>query len=358
VASIDALAKVLPVLLLIGLGAFFRRSDFVRPGTVDDLRRLVLGVTLPAALFLTFLRVTIEARYALVVGGVFAACLVAFGVGLLAVRFAGVRPGVVPGLVAGFEGGMIGYAVYGAVFGQAELYHFAIVDLGQMPFVFFVLATWLTRRASGHAASLREAGVAFVRTPVVLAIVAGIAGSALGLASSLEASPLGDAGLRTLGLLGALTTPLIAIVIGYSTRLRRGSLGAPLATVAVRMTAWVAFALVFNAVVVDGLLGLDRLFQAAIMTMAVLPPPFVVPLYLRAARRRAEEGVALGDSGVAGGESTPEDQRAPGGQPGRTAPSERERVAAAEHEFAVNTLSLATVATLVAFVAVSLAYAG
>lgn len=345
-ASLDALAKVLPVLLLIGLGAFFRRTDFVRASTIDDLRRLVLGVTLPAALFVTFLRVTIEAQYALIVVGVFAACLVAFGAGLLAVRFAGVRPGVVPGLVAGFEGGMIGYAVYGAVFGQEELYHFAIVDLGQMPFVFFVLATWLTRRASGHAASLRDAGMAFVRTPVVIAIVAGIAGSALGLGSSLEASPLGDVALRTLGLLGALTTPLIAIVIGYSTRLRRGSLVVPLGTVAVRMTAWVAFAVVFNAIVVDGLLGLDRLFQAAIMTMAVLPPPFVVPLYLRAARRRAEAGMTPGEEG------------APGGPPGEAGPSDHERVAAAEHEFAVNTLSLATVATLVAFVAVSVAYAG
>jgi predicted permease len=353
VASLDALAKVLPVLLLIGLGAFFRRTDFVRPGTVDDLRRLVLGLTLPAALFLTFLRVTIEAQYALVVVGVFAACLLMFGAGLLAVRFAGVRPGVVPGLLAGFEGGMIGYAVYGAVFGQEELYHFAIVDLGQMPFVFFILATWLTRRASGHAASLRDAGAAFVRTPVVIAIVAGIAGSALGLGATLEASPLGDAALRTLGLLGALTTPLIAIVIGYSTRLRQGSLGAPLGTVAVRMTAWVAFALVFNAVVIDGLLGLDRLFQAAIMTMAVLPPPFVVPLYLRAARRRAEAGMAPGDppGGDAPGIGS-------GGAPAGTATAERERIAAAEHEFAVNTLSLATVATLVAFVAVSVAYAG
>jgi predicted permease len=356
VASLDALAKVLPVLLLIGLGAFFRRTEFVRPGTVDDLRRLVLGVTLPAALFLTFLRVTIEGRYALVVVGVFAACLLMFGAGLLAVRFAGVRPGVVPGLLAGFEGGMIGYAVYGAVFGQEELYHFAIVDLGQMPFVFFILATWLTRRASGEAASLRDAAVAFVRTPVVIAIVAGIAGSAVGLGAALEASPLGDGALRTLGLLGALTTPLIAIVIGYSTRLRRGALGAPLGTVAVRLTAWVAFALVFNAVVVDGLLGLDRLFQAAIVTMAVLPPPFVVPLYLRAAaRRRAEAGGGPGGEGASGeaqGDVVPSDA------PQDVAPSDHERVTAAEHEFAVNTLSLATVATLVAFVAVSVAFAG
>jgi len=261
---------------------------------------------------------------------VLAACVVVFGGGLVAVRFAGARPAVSPGLLAGFEGGMIGYAIYGAVFGQEELYHFAILDLGQMPFVFFVLATWLTRRASGRSATLREAGGAFVRTPVVLAIVAGIAGSALGVAPALEASPIGEAALRTLGLVAAITTPVIAIVIGYSTRLRRGALGAPLATVAARLAIWVTAALAFNAIVVDGLLGLDRLFQAAVLTLAILPPPFVVPLYLRAAAPRA-------------------------GSPG-TDPDEA-AVAAAEHEYAVNTLSLATVATLVAFVAVSVAFA-
>jgi malate permease and related proteins len=334
VASVDALAKVLPVLMLIGLGAALRRTDLLRPGTVDDLRRLVLDVTLPAALFLTFLRVTLEGQYALVVGGVFAACLAVFAAALLVVRGAGVRPAVAPGLLAGFEGGMIGYAIFGAVFGQDQLYHFAIVDLGQIPFVFFVQATWLARRASGRSPTLGATLVTFARTPIVLAIAAGVAGSLVGLGPVLDASPVGEAVLRTLALLAAVTTPVIAIVIGYSTRLRRGVLGAPLVTVAIRMAVWVTLALAFNAIVIDGLLGLDRLFQAAVLTLAILPPPFVVPLYLRARRGAGP---------------------APGGDPAAVA---HERLNAAEHEYAVNTLALATVATLVAFVAVAVAFAG
>ena len=48
-----------------------------------------------------------------------------------------------------FEVGMLGYAIYGGVFGQENLYRLAIVDLGQVLFVLFVLATVLTRRATG-----------------------------------------------------------------------------------------------------------------------------------------------------------------------------------------------------------------
>lgn len=353
-ASLDALAKVLPVLLLFGLGAVLRRVAFLQPMTIGDLRRLVLDVTLPAALFLTFLRVTLELQYVLIVVSVFVACVAVLAAGPLVGRLAGLRSPLLPGLLAGFEGGMIGYAIYGGVFGQEELYHFAIVDLGQVPFVFFVLATWLTRRASGRAPTMRGTATAFARTPVVLAIAAGVAGSALGLGPILEAPPLGEAVLRALGLVGAMTTPLMAIVIGYSTRLRRGSLGTPLRTVAVRMTIWVALAAAFNAIVIDGLLHLDRLFQAAVMTMAVLPPPFVIPLYLHARPRR--DGTA-GDNpagGSAEGAGDPTDRGADGGSSDRAGVG---RVAEVDHDYVVNTLSLATVATLVAFLLVGVVYA-
>jgi hypothetical protein len=120
VASVDALAKVLPVLLLFGLGAVLRRRAFLRPATIEDLRRLVLYLTLPAALFLTFLRVTLEVQYALIVLSVFAACVAMLAAGPLIGRLVGVRSAVLPALLTGFEAGMIGYAIFGSVFGQAE----------------------------------------------------------------------------------------------------------------------------------------------------------------------------------------------------------------------------------------------
>lgn len=156
------------ILLLFGLGAVLRRRAFLRPATIEDLRRLVLHLTLPAALFLTFLWVTLEVQYALIVLSVFAACVAMLAAGPLIGRLVRVRSAVLPALLTGFEAGMIGYAIFGAVFGQAELYRFAIVDLGQVTFVFFALATVLARRASGRVPTLRETAAAFVRTPVIL----------------------------------------------------------------------------------------------------------------------------------------------------------------------------------------------
>jgi len=318
--AIDAFSRVLPVLLLVGLGALFRARGFLSAEAIDGLRKLVLNVTLPAALFLAFLNTEMEAQYAIIVISVFGACLAVLALGPLLRRGAGVRSEAMPNLMAGFEAGMIGYALYAAIFGQAELHRFAIVDLGQVLFVFFVLAPVVMRWASGKTPPLTDTLAAFVRTPVIIAIVAGVAGSLLGLAEPLETNPIGDAALTTLGMLAAVTTPAIAIVIGYSTSFSAGSLRDPARTLAVRLPIWIVLAIIFNIVVIDGLLGLDRLFQAAVMTMAILPPPFVVPLYMARAR----------------GSDVSDDP---------------------DHDYLVNTLSLATIVTLVAITVVGVVYA-
>jgi predicted permease len=317
---LEAFSRVLPVLLLVALGVLIRRQGFLRPTTIDDLRKMVLTITLPAALFLAMLQVEVEARYAVIVASVFGACVVVLLIAPYLRRPAGVQATSMPNLMAGFEAGMLGYALYGALFGTAALYRFAIVDIGQVLFVFFILAPVVMRRTSGVSVPLRDSIIGFARTPVIIAIVAGIAGGAVGLEEQLRASDLGTAGLVTLELLAALTTPLIAIVLGYSTSLRPGMLSDPMRTLAVRMPLWIGLALVFNIVVVDGLLGLDRLFQAAVMTMAILPPPFVVPLYMARA-----SGRDISDD--------------------------------PEYDYTVNTLSLATIWTLVAITVVGVVYA-
>jgi predicted permease len=316
-AIIDAISRVLPVLLLFALGAVLRRRGFFAESTVADLRRFVLAVTLPSALFLTFLRVSLELRYLPVVVLVFAACVVMLVAGPYLCRLVGVRSPFAGPLMTGFEAGMLGYAIYGGVFGADALYRFGIVDLGQVLFVFFVLATVLTRRATGVMPGMRDTVVAFIRTPVILAILAGVVGNVVGLGALLDSSPLTSALLGTLALLGACTTPLIAVVIGYSTRLGRGALSRPARTVAIRLTAWVTLAVPFSLFIVQGVLGLDPLFAAAVMTMAILPPPFVIPLYMG---------------------SRSEDE--------------------AERDYVADTLSLATVVTLVAFPMVAAVFSG
>jgi predicted permease len=276
---LSALAKVLPILLIILLGVGLRRLRFFEPATVDDLKQLIVNVTLPAALFLAFARVTIEARYVLIAGSVFAACwlvlLLARGVG----PALGIRSPFFPPLMTGFEAGMLGYAIYGAVYGAENLYKFGIVDLGQVLFVFFVLVPGLARQSSGPV-SFRTTLIGFLKTPVILAIVGGLLFNQLGLPARFAASPILNSILEMLGLVGSMTTPLVALVIGYGLTLEPGALRGPFVTAGARLLLWLALGIPFAVWVVGGMLRLDVAFQAAVVTMVLLPGPFVIPMFM------------------------------------------------------------------------------
>lgn len=276
---LTALSKVLPIFLLILLGVGLRRWRFVGPETVQDLRKLVVNITLPAVLFLAFSQVTLEPQYLVIVAIMAAACLAA----LLLGRWLGgplrVDSAYLPSLLTGFEAGMMGYAIYAAVYGAENVYKFGIVDLGQVLFVFFILVPGLERLTHG-AKPLAATALSFLKTPVILAILGGLLFKATGLTEVVAASPLLNSGLETLGLLGALTTPLVALVIGYELTLRAGALAKPVRTVAVRLLIWLPFGLALSIFVVGRLLGLDQEFQAAVLTMVLLPPPFVIPMFM------------------------------------------------------------------------------
>jgi malate permease and related proteins len=279
---LTAISKVLPVLLLIILGAFFRKTGFLPEAAIAGMKKLVVNVTLPASLFLAFAGVALEGRHLVFVACMFAACVVAL---LLARAFwpnLGFRSPYTPALLTGFEAGMMGYAIYGAVYGTANIFKFAVVDLGQVLFVFFVLVPWITQLATGRM-SVRDTAVGFLKTPVIAGIFLGIVVNQLGVVAPLRAFPPTDAVFRTIELVGAITTPLICLVIGYEVRLSRGGLALPARASIVRLLFWVPVGVLMVVLVVNTLLGGDRLFAAAVMTMVILPATFVAPLFMGAA---------------------------------------------------------------------------
>ncbi len=310
---LDSLSKVLPVILLFVLGLVFNRRRVLRPETMTDLKNLVIRFTLPLALFLAFSRVSLEPRHAVIFAALFGGCVIALLVGRLIGPLFHIPSPYFPTLMTGFEAGMMGYAIYGAVYGTENLFKFGVVDLGQVVFVFFVLVGVLERQTT-QARPLSDTVRNFLRTPVIIGILLGIVANQLGVVNAIETAPLFSGVLRTIELLAGLTTPLIGLIIGYEMRLEPGQIREPLKAIGLRLIFWLPIGLLINAVVIDQLLHLDRGFQAAVLTMIVLPPPFVIPLFIKA-----------------------DDQ--------------------ANRTFVVNTLSLSTLVTLFAFAVVTLIYA-
>jgi len=280
-AHLAAFAKVVPVALIILLGHGLRRSRLLGEGTVAELKRLIVRVTLPCLLFVAFSKVEARASHLGLVGAMFAACAVAFLAGRALARPLGFHEPTFPTLLAGFEAGMMGYALFAAVYGPEQLYKVALVDLGQALFVYALMMPALERLGRGQTSGAARFPAA-LKNPIIDAMVVGLLVQPLGLAPALAGWPLAKGLLEAMALVGGLTGPLVMIVVGYELRLDLERVRRPALAIATRLALWIPLGFVLVYVVARSWLRLDPGFEAALATVIILPPPFVIPIFLRA----------------------------------------------------------------------------
>jgi malate permease and related proteins len=283
-SHLQSFAKVLPVLLVIGLGASLRRFKVLGEGTARELKKLVVNITLPPLLFLAFARLDAQVRYLGVVVVLFGACLAGFLVGKLLQPLTRIQARTFPVLMTGFEAGMMGYALYAAIYGASNVHKIALMDLGHLIFVYTILIPMLERGA-GARRPLAEQLRGIARTPVLVAIVAGLIVGQSGLMAALGGYALAGGLLDALALVGSLTAPLVALLVGFDLRLELRGLSRPALTVALRLAFWIPVSLLIVQLVLRRWLGLDDGYVAALMVMIVLPPPFVYPIFMPASAR-------------------------------------------------------------------------
>lgn len=273
--------RVLPILLLLTLGYGLRRSRFLNETTVDDLRKIVVNLAMPSVLLLSFLEIELQPAYLIVFSVLFLLCVALFVLGRwLRPRLAPRHP-YFPFLMTGFEYGMLGVSLFGSAYGLGSIGYIAVMDLGHELFIWFVFLAFLLMQRDGLSSPRQLAG-AFFRSPVILAVLAGIALNLLGLRERIFELPLAGGLMSTLQFLANMTIPLILLIVGYGIQIDRHGLRESLLVTGLRLALLVPTALLLNALLVRGLLGLPPAFEVALFTLLILPPPFIVPLYLRA----------------------------------------------------------------------------
>lgn len=276
--TIQILNQVLPILFLISLGYWTRRKNFLVETTIEELRKIVVNFALPAVLFISFLNVELKSSYFVIFGFTFLLCVLLFLLGKLIRRQLDIRYSYFPYLTTGFEYGMLGISLFGAAYGIEKIGYIAVVDLGHEIFIWFVfLPLLLVKRDGGQ--NPKEVARSFLSAPVVIAILAGILFNLLGAQELLYQLPVTGALMAVFEFLGNLTVPLILIIVGYGIKINRAGLGDALLVAIIRLGILIPLALILNFYLIRGLLQLDKLFEAALFTLLVLPPPFIIPLY-------------------------------------------------------------------------------
>ncbi|MFW5728548.1 MAG: hypothetical protein ACOCYG_02705 [Spirochaetota bacterium] len=231
-------------------------------------------------LFLAFLDMELEAAFLGLFATIAVVCFLLLGYGYLLRRILSVRHEYYPFLMTGFEFGMVGITLFGTAYGLSSVGYIAIVDLSHELFIWFVFATILTAKRDG-VSSFTGTLKGFVTSPLIVAIVAALVLNLTGLGEWFRTMPVGVAVTETFDFLGGLLIPAILIIIGYGMRLSREGFREAIGVVVGRFVVLVPLAFFVSLVVVRRWLALEPAFEAAVFTFFVLPPPYIVPLFMR-----------------------------------------------------------------------------
>lgn len=277
--------KILPVVLLIALGVVFEKKNFISKEAIGGIKKIVMNVSLPSLLFLTLLGSEVKPEHFVISAVVFAACAAGLSLGFLFKRLQRSQNQFYPSVFSSFVTGLVGYSLFISAFGQEHLYKLAILDIGNLLFIFMVLMNFLQRVSCEYSGvkrlSLKDQLKGMSKSPILIGAFLGILASLSGAAPLVSAVPAASALVSFLTLLANSAVPMTLIVIGYDLHFDIRNFVKPATAVILRLTMMLAFAYMLNTIVIEGLLGLDHMFQMALYTMFILPPTFIIPVYIQ-----------------------------------------------------------------------------
>lgn len=280
------LQKVLPVFLVLALGVLCRKRALLTREGINALKRVAVDIALPAVMFNAFATAEYSLKSVCVPLTMFAVCCGALFLGFVLCKRLKINGRLSPYIAAGFEAGMLGYALFAILFPGEKVSAFAMVDLGQVLFVFTVYKIMLAGKSSAGDA-LKEA----LSAPTVWAIALGLLFGATGLYSALKPSGVSQVLDALTGFVSAPTSVLILLAIGYDldpAGIEWRKIGKLMG-----LRLGVSAALLCVVLLVDRLLLGQMIHTGALLMMFVLPPPYVLPVFADVEEERADVSSAL-----------------------------------------------------------------
>lgn len=285
-AMMVLLQKVLPVFLVLGLGVVCRKRALLNREGINALKKVAVDIALPAVMFSAFATAEYSLKSVCVPLTMFAVCCGALFLGFWLCRRLKIGGRLSPYMAAGFEAGMLGYALFAILFPGEKVSAFAMVDLGQVLFVFTVYKIMLAGKSNAGDA-LREA----LSAPTVWAIVLGLLVGATGLYNALKPSGISSVLDALTDFVSAPTSVLILLAIGFDLD--------PSGMEWRKIGKMMGLRLGISAVLLGVVLLMDHLVlghmihTGALLLMFILPPPYVLPVFADVEEERTDVSSAL-----------------------------------------------------------------
>lgn len=284
--GISIIQTALPVFVALFLGMLCRRTGFLNRNGIDALKKVVVNLTLPAVLLQAFATAAYSASTVAVPVVVYGMCTLALMLGFLVIRFSKMNSRLAPFLASGFEAGMLGYALFSLLFGTQHLSDFAILDIGHTLFVFTLYKILLSGKTDWKAI-----GQDVLTTPVLWAVILGVLIGATGLYAAMDRWGVSGVFDEITGFVGAPTGMIILLTVGFDLVPKEIPWKKTVGLIVMRLAI---MALFYSALVwINRTLLNSMLFEGAILLLAILPPPYIIPVFADEPKERVQISSAL-----------------------------------------------------------------
>ena len=284
--AISVLETALPVFVMLIMGMLCRSRSFLSRDGIDTLKKVVVNLTLPFALFSAFATARYTLSAVVIPLVVYVACGVMLALGFLAAKAQKSAGKLSPYVSACFEAGMLGLPLFSLLFPNENVSHFAILMLGHDLFVFTLYKTLLVGKTSGKAI-VKD----MLTSPTLIGVLLGLAVGATGLYGQLHAWGVGGILDGVTGFVSAPTAAIILLCMGYDFVPREIPWKKTVKLIVVRLI--IAAALLSALILLNRAVLGNMMFEGALIILFILPPPFIIPVFTDEPAERAEISATL-----------------------------------------------------------------
>lgn len=285
------ISKIIPILLLISLGSFFRYKKIIQQNTVNEIKKIVIDVAFSAVLFITFLNMELKREYFLVSLAVFLLLFIFYIFGLGFNKIKKLNHPLLPFITSGFAFGFLGIPLFSTIFGIENLGKLSILGIGHEFFIWIVFYTLLRIKLGDKKFSI---GVVkqIITSPAIISIILGIIFNLAGFGTSIHNNSITKGIYITIEYLSNISTPLILIIIGYGLRFNKKYMVQSIKFLIIRFITILSIGYTFKVLIINKIMVADQIFDYAYFTFLTLPSPLSLPIFVGAYSKKENEELA------------------------------------------------------------------
>jgi predicted permease len=276
---VDIVAKIVPIIILIGFGRYLGYNGILCQSTIDEIKKVVMDIALSSVLFLAFINMDLKAEYFFLCLLTFALLCSLYLIGIGINLFKGVTHPLLPFMVTGNAFGFLGIPLFTTVFGSENIGKLSILGVGHEFFVWFVLITLMRMTLKKERFSMSIAKD-MIKSPLIVSVILGITLNIMGLGLWIQENPFTKGFYMTLQYLSNLATPLILIIVGYGLKFDRKYMKQSLKFVMIRSFVILTIGYIFKFLLLDRFVLVDQMFDYAFFTFLILPPPLSLSIFI------------------------------------------------------------------------------